>query len=130
MWLLKNRSIGFCLCFVMLLTMTAMGSVIAYADSGTATATVNAGSLTETNATKLVRLALTTRKRIRVVTYGLPITVVDGRGSGVGWNLSITSTTFRLFDHDGDQKKPGDRLPTNASSIVRVNVSCGANSTC
>ena len=131
MWLLKNRTRGFYLCFVLLLAMVIGGSAIAYADSGTATATVKAGSLTESNATNRVSLSLTSRKSVRVVTYTLPITVDDARGSGVGWNLSITSTTFRLFDHDKDRNKLNkDRLPTNASSIVMVSVSCGVKSTC
>lgn len=128
MRLLKNRFKGYYLFFVMLLAVTAMGSAVAYADSGTATATVLPGGLSEANHTNLVSLSLTNKKKVRVVDYSLPITVIDARGSGAGWKLMITSTTFLRADRDKDKKH--DRLPANASSIVGVSASCGTNSTC
>ena len=128
MRLLKNRFHGYYLFLVLLLAMTTMGSVITYADSGTATATVNPGGLTESNATNQVNLSLTNQKKVRTVSYSLPITVTDARGSGIGWNLMITSTTFSLTKTDKDASK--DRLPTNASSIIGVSATCGTNSTC
>lgn len=124
MWLLKKRSRGPYLCAIVLLTMLIASSAIAYADSGTATVAVKGGHLTESNATNLVILSV--RKHIRVVSYSLPIRVTDARGSGRGWKLSITSTQFLYPDNDKDK----DVLPTNASQITQVNVSCGAHSTC
>ncbi len=120
MWLIKNRSRGLHLCFVLLLALAIGGSVIAHADSGTATATVKAGTLSFSNAKNKVSLQV--NKKIRLASYSLPITVIDARGSGKGWHLSITSSLF--------MNSKGKKLPADASSITGVNVSCGANSTC
>ena len=128
MWLLKNRSRGFYLCFVLLLAMVIGGSAIAYADSGTATATVKRGSLRESSSLNHVSLSLTRSKQVQTVSYSLPITVIDARGSGAGWNLMITSTLFKLNDNDKDPKR--DRLPANVSSITGVSAACGTNSMC
>jgi hypothetical protein len=127
MWLLKNRSRGFYLCLVLLLILTIGGTAIAYADSGTATVPVKPGSLSKSNANQ-VSLNVRQSKKAQLVSYTLPITVIDARGSGGGWNLAITSTTFQLTGNDKDSKK--DQLPTNASSITGVSVACGAHSTC
>lgn len=121
MWLLKNRSRGLYLCSILLLAMVIGSSAIAYADSGTAKVTVKAGSLTESNATNQVSLSVT--KNTQLVKYSLPITVIDARGSGSGWKLSITSTQF-LSSNQSNQ------LPTNASQITGVSRSCSTHSTC
>lgn len=128
MWLLKNRSRGFYFCFVLLLAMVIGGSAIAYADSGTATATVKRGSLRESNSLNHVSLSLTRSKKVQTISYSLPLTVIDARGSGAGWNLMITSTVFKLKDNDKDPKK--DQLPSNVSSVTGVSVACGTSSTC
>lgn len=121
MRLIKNRSRGLYLCFVLLLALAIGGSVIAHADSGKAKAIVKAGTLSFSNAKNNVSLQVT--KTIRLVSFSLPISVIDARGSGKGWNLSITSTLF--MTSNGKNK-----LPANASSITGVNASCGAHSTC
>lgn len=126
MRLVKNRSRGLYLCFVLLLALAISGSVIAHADSGTgkATAIIKSGSLSESPANIQKSLALTSRKT-RTVSYTLPITVIDARGSGNGWNLTITSTWFRMTSrHDHDH------LPANASSISGVSFACKMHSTC
>src|SRR5712692_5854974 len=109
MRLLKNRSTGFYLCFVLLLSLAISTYANTYADSGSASVAVKAGSLTESNATNQVNLKLS--KTIHLASYTLPITVIDARGSGSGWNLSITSTRFKRINANKDQ------LPANASSI-------------
>lgn len=124
MQLLKNRSRGLSLCFVLLLAMILGGSAIAYADSGTAKVAVKGGGLSEANATNQVNLQL--RKKTRLASYALPITVTDARGSGGGWKLSITSTLFVFNDRDRDK----DMLPSNASHITGVSVLCSAHATC
>src|SRR2546421_10609383 len=122
MRLLKNRRFkGFYLCFVLLLILIICGSAIAYADSGTAKTTVKAGSLTESSATNQENLQVS--KKLRMASYALPITVIDARGSGKGWKLTITSTRFKMTSSKGE-------LPTNASSITGVSLSCNAHSTC
>lgn len=122
MRLLKEGSRGFYLCIVLLLALAIGGSAITYADSGPATVAVKAGSLTESNATNNVSLKVS--KKVTLISYVLPIAVTDARGSGGGWNLSITSTTFKITN---DNK---DLLPTNASRIASMSASCNANSTC
>jgi hypothetical protein len=58
--------------------------------------------------------------------YSLPLTVVDARGSGGGWNLTVTSTAFS----DGTGLGAGHTFPTTASVITGVSASCGSGSTC
>jgi hypothetical protein len=120
MRLLKNRSTGFYLCFLLLLTMAIGGSAIVYANSSPVTATVSGGSLSKSNPTQV---SLNVTKKASLVTYTLPITVIDARGTGAGWKLTITSTQF--ITSNGK-----NQLPTNASSITGVGVLCGTNSTC
>jgi hypothetical protein len=55
-------------------------------------------------------------------TYTIPITVLDTRtGSGAGWNLTITSTSFDTGTAT---------LATNASSITAVTSSCANGGIC
>jgi WxL domain surface cell wall-binding len=58
----------------------------------------------------------------QVDTYTLGLGVTDARGSGAGWHLSITSTTF----NDGS----GHTLATSASTITGVTSSCVSGGTC
>jgi hypothetical protein len=97
--------------------------LIAHADSGTgkAKAVVKAGALSFSNTKNNVSLSV--NKTIHLISYSLPISVVDARGSGKGWNLSITSTLFKASDGKST-------LSSNASSISGVNASCGIHSTC
>ena len=122
MWLLKKRSRGLYLCSVLLLAMLIGSSAIAFADSGTSRVAVKGGHLTESNATNHISLHVS--KNMRLASYSLPITVTDARGSGSGWKLSITSTQFLYPDKDKDV------LPTNASQITQVSMSCSVHSTC
>jgi hypothetical protein len=125
MQLLKNSSRGFYFCFVLPLTLVMGSSVITHADSGPVTIIIKAGSLTESNPTNKASLKLS--KNVQLASYSLPIVVTDARGSGSGWHLSITSTTFKITnDEDGNK----DQLPTNASRVIGVSASCAANSTC
>ena len=121
MWLLKNHSRGLYLCLALLLALAIGGSMIAHADSGKAKAIVKAGTLSFSNAKNNVSLLVD--NKVRLASYTLPIAVIDARGSGNGWNLSITSTLFMTSNGK-------DKLPANASSITSVNSSCGAHSTC
>ena len=130
MRLLKHRHRRFYLCLVtpftliILLILIGASSASVYADSGTATVAVHGGSLTESNATNHISLKLS--KKIQLVSYTLPITVIDARGLGNGWNLMITSTTFQHEDLNGSK----DRLSTTASRVVGVSASCATSSTC
>jgi hypothetical protein len=75
--------------------MVIGGSAIAaFADSGTATVAVNAGSLTLAGVTNVSATPVTLTGNDQTTTYSMALIVNDARGSGSGWNLSITSTTF------------------------------------
>jgi hypothetical protein len=58
----------------------------------------------------------------QTVNYTIPLSATDARGTGAGWNLTITSTTF----NDG----AGHTLATTASSMSGVTSSCVAGGTC
>ena len=108
-----------CLSGLLLLASMPM----AWADSTTATTTVSAGSLTESNATTPAP-SVTLDGTDQTATYSLTITVTDATGSGNGWNLTITSTTFTT---GGGSPYT---LSTTASHITGVTSSCVANTTC
>ena len=121
---LKLRSIRFYLVFFLILTMAIGGSAIAaFADSSTgATVMVNAGSLTASGPTSVSATAVTLNGNDQTTTYSLGLTVTDARGSGAGWNLTITSTTFTTGAHS---------LSTTASNInAAPTVVCTGGSTC
>jgi WxL domain surface cell wall-binding len=61
----------------------------------------------------------------QTVNYTLPVTVVDARGGTLGWNLTITSTTFT----DGSAGT-GHSFGASASTITSVTPTCGPSSTC
>jgi hypothetical protein len=56
------------------------------------------------------------------VNYTVPLTLTDARGTGAGWNLTLTSTTFS----DG----AGHNLATTASQISSVAMACVSGGTC
>ena len=51
-------------------------------------------------------------------TYTVPLTIQDTRGTGVGWNLTLTSTTFSTGGGTPNL------LATNSSSLTGVTSSC------
>ncbi len=61
----------------------------------------------------------------QTVNYTLPVIVVDARGGTLGWNLTVTSTTFS----DGSVGT-GHSFAANASTITSVTPTCGTGSTC
>ncbi len=115
MYFLKKRSIRFYLGFVMILTMAIGGSAIAaFADSGTASVAVKAGSLTLTGVTNVSAAPVTLTGDDQTTTYSMGLTVSDARGSGAGWNLSITSSAFTT----GSQSMSNTASSINATPAV------------
>lgn len=55
---------------------------------------MNAGSLTLTGVTNVSATPVTLTGDDQTTAYSMGLTVNDARGSGAGWNLSITSTAF------------------------------------
>jgi hypothetical protein len=96
-------------------------AAVAVAGTVTATATVTgAGSLSLSHGTT-ASITDTLDGTDQSVNYTLPLTMNDLRGSGAGWNLTMTSTTFT----NGTQT-----LGTTASSIASVASACTVGGTC
>jgi hypothetical protein len=76
------------------------------------------GVLTETT-TATPSFSVTLNGANQTPTYTLPITVVDSRGTGAGWNLTITTTQLATSG--------GQKLPTSASSVSSVSTSCSVS---
>jgi hypothetical protein len=57
-----------------------------------------------------------------VLSYSIPLNVTDARGSGAGWNVSVTSTTFT--------DAAGATLPDRASTITAVSETCQGVGAC
>ena len=124
MQLLKHRSMRFYLGFILIFTMAIGGSAIAaFADSSTgATVAVTGGNLSESGPTSVSATPVTLNGSDQTTSYSLGLTVIDPRGTGGGWNLTITSTTFTTGTHS---------LSTTASNInAAPTVTCTSGSTC
>ena len=94
----------------------------AIAGTITATATVSgAGSLALSNGAT-ASISDTLDGSDQTVSYTVPLTLTDARGSGAGWNLTLTSTTF----NDGATHT----LSTSASTIASVAMACVAGGSC
>ena len=97
-------------------------AAVAVAGTVTATATVSgAGSMSMTHGST-ASMSDTLDGTDQSVSWTLPLSVTDARGSGAGWNLTVTSTTF----NDGS----GHSLSTGASSMTAVSSSCTAGGAC
>ena len=124
---LKSRFLVILGACVLLLALFTGGSAVAFADSGTnATAVVTGGNLSEQGPSGGVGAsAVTLNGADQTTSYALPLAVIDARGNGGGWNLTITSTQFTTGGANPQT------LPTSASTIAAAPaVSCTAGSTC
>ena len=100
----------------------AFGVTGAFADTANVTATVSGGSLSESTSAA-PSFSVTLNGSDQTAIYTLPITVTEARGSGAGWNLTITSTQFSTGGGSPNT------LPTNASTVASITSSC-AGGTC
>ncbi len=94
----------------------------ALADNATVTGTITGGSLSEVTSAAPT-FSVTLDGTDKTASYTLPMTATDARGTGAGWNLTITSTQFSTG-------AGGNTLATNASSIQSVSSACVSGSTC
>jgi hypothetical protein len=118
---LSHHSTRIMLSLVALLTFMLFSSTAAFADGGGGiTSTLTAGSLAETNATPTIG-STTLSGLDQQVALSLPLTISDATGSGAGWNVTITSTTFTVGSHT---------LPTTAASVSAISDACSSHSTC
>jgi hypothetical protein len=96
-------------------------AAVAAANNITATGTVTGAGSVSLSAGATASFSDTLDGTDQTVTYQLPLTVVDARGTGGGWNMTVTSTQFTT----------GTRtLATSASSMTTVASACNAGSTC
>jgi hypothetical protein len=86
------------------------------------TGTVTGGSALSVTSSSTPTFSLTLNGTDQTPTYVLPFTAVDPRGTGAGWNLTVTSTQFK--------DASGHTLPTGASTITGLTSGCSAGSTC
>lgn len=96
-------------------------TAVAIAGTVTATATVTGAASLSLSHGATATISDTLDGTDQTVNYTLPLTVADARGTGTGWNLTVTSTTFNTGSHT---------LATTASSIASVSSACVAGGTC
>ncbi|MEA2286106.1 MAG: hypothetical protein QOJ21_2149 [Solirubrobacteraceae bacterium] len=89
-----------------------MSPAAALAADATSTGTVTGGTLS-LSTTAAPTFSATLDGANKTPTYTVPFTLNDARGTGVGWNTTITSTQFK----DATTSKT---LPADASSITGV----------
>jgi hypothetical protein len=107
--------------FLALAASALVAAAIAMAGTVAETATVTgAGSLSLSNGATAT-ISDTLDGTDQIVNYSLPLTMSDARGTGTGWNLTVTSTTFNTGTHT---------LTTGASSIASVASACVGGGTC
>jgi len=108
-----------------MLALTLITGSAAFADSNPGSTVVNgAGSVTEAMTAPTIP-AVTLAGIDQSINYTLPTTVVDATGTGNGWNLTITSTTFTTGGGSPHT------LPASASTITSVAAACvTGTSTC
>jgi hypothetical protein len=118
----RSLSILFGTFFMMALAI--LSSTAAFADSTPGSTIVNgAGSVTEAVTAPTIP-TVTLGGVDQTIDFTLPITVVDATGTGNGWNLTITSTTFSTGGGSPHT------LSTGASTITGVTATCVSGSTC
>jgi hypothetical protein len=85
------------------------------------TVDVNSGPAVSVTGSSSPSFALTLNGVDQTTSYTLPLVVTDATGSGNGWNLTITSTTFA---------SGSSTFPSAASTITGVTSGCASGSTC
>lgn len=109
----------------LVLAALATLALSAAAIAGTVTASANvtgAGSLGLSHGASASVPAVTLDGTDQDATFSIPLSITDARGSGSGWNATITSTTFS----DGSSHDLG----SSASSIDSVSSACVSGGTC
>ena len=105
-------------------SLIGVGAVVAAGPAGatSATATLNAGSLAFVGAPPAVGFSATLNGTDQTPTTTQALDVGDATGSGAGWNITATSTTFTAG---------AKTLSTSATSVASApSVACDASVTC
>ncbi len=110
------------------LTLTAVAlaaltaAAAAVAGNVTATATVTGAGALGLSHGATASVSDTLDGSDQTTSYAIPLTLDDARGSGAGWNTTITSTTFTTGGGT-------PRTLPGASSIASVSSTCRAGGT-
>ncbi len=117
----KKHAIGGAVGLALMMMMTLGNFSNAFADSPPAVHVdlSGGGSLTESSSGDTLSWATPVNPAPGVAqtpVYSFPVAVTDATGSGLGWNLTITSTTFTGGGHS---------LADNASMITAVGMTPG-----
>lgn len=107
--------------FMLLLVLAALIGA-ARAGAVAITGTVTGGAALSVTSAGSPSFSLTLDGTDQTTSYTLPASAVDPRGTGAGWNLTVTSTQFK--------DAAGHTFPTTASTITAATNGCGASSTC
>jgi hypothetical protein len=111
--------------FAVIGTALVFGAPISVADAATATATLTAGSLAFVSTPPNVSFSATLDGTNKNATATQALDVSDSTGSGAGWNITSTSTTFTTGGGTPSL------LPTTATTIQSApTVACDASVTC
>ena len=105
----------------LLALVLAAAASAATSDTTGVTVDVNSGPAVSVTGSSSPTFALTLNGVDQTTSYTLPLVVTDATGSGNGWNLTITSTTF---------VSGSNTFPTTASTITGVTSGCASGSTC
>ncbi len=97
MLVLRRFTTAICLSFILVAVFVSGSTTIAFADSTTGPATVNAGTLTETNATTPAP-SITLNGSDQTASYTLTITVIDAAKHG---DISNHPTDRQSSPHTG-----------------------------
>lgn len=143
MGLLKKRSTRFYLGFILILAMALGSSAIAAFASGggTATATLSAGQLTESDtfAPTFPTTQLTGADQTLTKAGGLSMQVTDATGSGAGWRTTITAASFVCQSNTpqdpcftaGPSNTPATLDPSGTPlSLTNMSAACVAGNGC
>jgi hypothetical protein len=118
---LKKHAIGGAVGLALMMMMTLGSFSNAFADSPPAVHVdlSGGGFLTESSSSATLSWStpVTSAPGVaQTAVYSFPVAVTDARGSGLGWNLTITSTTFTGGGHS---------LADDASTITGVGMTPG-----
>ncbi len=120
----QKRSLSLLVGAIFAMALTILGGTAAFADSIPGTTIVSgAGSVAQTVASPTIP-AVTLTGVDQTINYTLPIVVTDATGTGNGWNLTITSTTFSTGG------STPHTLANNISTITGVTSVCSTGTTC
>jgi hypothetical protein len=113
----RTRALALTVAAVLAVPLAALGANSA---NVTATATVNGGSLAlSSSATPSVSVTLNGTDQSP--SYTVPFVITDPRGTGAGWNVTMTSTTFT---------SGSDTLATDASAVTGATSGCTSGIAC